>query len=149
MIAMHLTQAVHGTDNLHCLNLVANLFIFLPHCSRSLPSVKKLPHVTVLDQFLYGQQILILKKMSKSAEKLRDKKIKIQDKLPEIEDWIEKLTSVAEEVCFLVLTTSVQGGIFQCEAVMFLEFGQVLDWLNCNRIGRYHNMFGECSKQVD
>ncbi|XP_078285160.1 myoferlin-like [Rhinoraja longicauda] len=66
-------------------------------CNRSLPSVKKLPHVTLLDQYLYGQQILILKKIRKSAEKLNDKNINIQDKLPEIEDWIERLTSVAEE----------------------------------------------------
>ncbi|XP_072905190.1 myoferlin-like [Hemitrygon akajei] len=66
-------------------------------CSRPLPVLTKLPHVTVLDRYLYNQQVTTLKKIRKSAEKLRDQKIDAQDKLPEVEDWIEKLTSVAKE----------------------------------------------------
>ncbi|XP_069773690.1 myoferlin-like isoform X3 [Narcine bancroftii] len=66
-------------------------------CSQSLPSVKRLPNVTVLDQYLYNQQVSTLKKIRKSAEKLRDKAVDVQDKLSEVEDWIERLTSVAVE----------------------------------------------------
>ncbi|XP_072122859.1 myoferlin-like isoform X4 [Mobula birostris] len=66
-------------------------------CSQPLPVLTKLPHVTVLDRYLYNQQITTLKKIRKFAEKLRDRKIDAQDKLPEVEDWIERLTSVAKE----------------------------------------------------
>ncbi|XP_078421454.1 myoferlin-like [Cetorhinus maximus] len=66
-------------------------------CSRSLPQLKRLPQVTVLDQHMHEQQTALLKKIRKSAEKLRDKNVSVEDKLPEVEEWFERLSSVAEE----------------------------------------------------
>uniref|UniRef100_UPI00398F19C0 myoferlin-like n=1 Tax=Pristiophorus japonicus TaxID=55135 RepID=UPI00398F19C0 len=66
-------------------------------CSRSLPPLKKLPYVTDLDHHIHDQQILALKKIRRSAEKLRDKNVNVTDRLADVEEWIERLTSVAEE----------------------------------------------------
>ncbi|XP_067857650.1 myoferlin-like [Heptranchias perlo] len=66
-------------------------------CNNSLLPLKKLPPVTALDHYMHGQQILVLKKIRKSAEKLRDRNVNVQDMLPEVEEWLESLTSVAEE----------------------------------------------------
>ncbi|XP_048474447.1 myoferlin-like [Rhincodon typus] len=66
-------------------------------CSRSFPPLKRLPQVTALDQQLYDQQVMLLKKIRKSAEKLRDRNINMKDKLPEVEEWLERLSVLAEE----------------------------------------------------
>ncbi|XP_072409909.1 myoferlin-like [Chiloscyllium punctatum] len=66
-------------------------------CNRSLPPLKRLPQVTALDQQLYDQQVLLLKKIRKLAEKLRDRNINVKEKLPEVEEWLERLSVLAEE----------------------------------------------------
>ncbi|XP_038641430.1 myoferlin-like isoform X3 [Scyliorhinus canicula] len=66
-------------------------------CNRSLPPLKRFPQVTALDQQMHEQQIAVLKKIRKSAEELRDKKVNVEDKLPDVEEWLERLSSVAEE----------------------------------------------------
>ncbi|XP_078094608.1 myoferlin-like [Mustelus asterias] len=66
-------------------------------CNRSLPPLKRLPQVTALDQQIHEQQIDLLKKIKKSADKLREKNVNVEDKLPEVEEWLEKLSSVVQE----------------------------------------------------